>query len=70
MKNQNQNQIQQFYNDEFGTLEILMIDSKPYFPATECAEKLGYKNPQKAVRDHCKGVNETFTPLRHVGSGP
>jgi prophage antirepressor-like protein len=47
---------------EFGELEILMIDEKPYFPATECAKILSYTNPQKAIRDHCKGVNETFTP--------
>lgn len=26
------------------------------------AEKLGYTNPQKAIRDHCKGVNESLLP--------
>jgi len=50
----NNNQIQQFHNREFGTLEILMIDGNPYFPASECAVLLGYRNPQKAVRDHCR----------------
>jgi prophage antirepressor-like protein len=58
----NSNQVQQFYNDEFGSIGILMIDGKPYFPATECAVVLGYKNPQKAIRDHCKGVTDSFTP--------
>ena len=48
-----QNQIQQFHSAEFGSLEILMINSKPYFPAIECASLLGYTNPQKAIRDHC-----------------
>jgi len=62
MKNQNNNQLQQFHSEEFGSLEIITIDGKPYFPATECAKILGYKNPQKAIRDHCKGVNESFTP--------
>lgn len=57
-----QNQLQVFQNSEFGELSVLMIGDKPYFPATECARILGYKNPQKAVRDHCKGVNESFTP--------
>lgn len=57
-----ENQIQIFESGEFGALEILMIDGKPYFPATECAKILGYSNPQKAIRDHCKGVNESFTP--------
>ena len=48
------NQIQQFHNEEFGSLDILMIDDKPYFPATECAAILMYSNPQKAIRDHCR----------------
>lgn len=52
MKNQ-KNQIQQFHSDEFGSLEILMIDDKPYFPATECAKVLGYAKPHDAVSRHC-----------------
>ena len=47
------NQLQVFENEDFGKLEILMIEDKPYFPATNCAIVLGYSNPQKAVRDHC-----------------
>ncbi len=47
------NQIQQFYNEEFGSIGILMIDGKPYFPATECAIVLGYKNPHDAILKHC-----------------
>ena len=49
-----QNQIQQFHSAEFGALDILMIDDKPYFPATECAVVLGYKDPYKAVKQHTK----------------
>lgn len=41
---------------------ILDENSNPWFVAKDVAELLGYKNPQKAVRDHCKGVNESFTP--------
>jgi len=52
------NQIQQFHSREFGSLEILMIGDKPHFPATECATLLGYKNPRKAIIDHCKGVTK------------
>lgn len=48
--------VQTFSNTEFGNLDILMIDNKPYFPATKCAEILGYVNPRKAIIDHCKGV--------------
>jgi prophage antirepressor-like protein len=49
----NSNQIRQFHNDEFGSIDILMIDGKLYFPATECAETLGYKKPHDAVTRHC-----------------
>jgi prophage antirepressor-like protein len=56
------NNLQIFNNSEFGELGVIMIDDKPYFPATKCAKILGYTNPQKAIRDHCKGVNESFTP--------
>ena len=59
---QTQNQIQQFHSAEFGALEILMIGDKPYFPATECAERLGYKNPRKAIIDHCRCVTKRDTP--------
>ena len=54
----NHDQIQQFHSKEFGSLDVLMINEKPYFPATECATLLGYKNPRKAILDHCKGVTK------------
>lgn len=56
------NEMQVFQNSEFGELGVLEVNGKPYFPATACAKKLGYANPQKAIRDHCKGVNEMVTP--------
>ena len=49
-----ENKLQLFENEEFGRLEILMIDGKPYFPATECAEMLGYSKPHNAVSRHCR----------------
>ena len=53
-------------NDMFGELKIVMIDNEPWFVGREVAEKLGYSNPQKAVREHVddedKGMNEMFTP--------
>ena len=33
-----------------------------WFVGKDVAECLAYTNPLKAVRDHCKGVNETFIP--------
>ncbi len=43
-----------FQNSEFGELRVMTIDGKEYFPATQCAKILGYKNPHKAIKDHCK----------------
>ena len=48
-----QNQIQIFENKEFGKLEVLMLNGKPHFPATECAVLLGYKRPHDAISRHC-----------------
>lgn len=43
-----------FQNSEFGVIEIITIDGKEYFPATDCAKMLGYSNPHDAVNRHCK----------------
>lgn len=54
--------IQRVNNVEFGNLDIFQVDGKEYFPASTCAKLLGYKNPQEAIRTHCKGVSEMLTP--------
>lgn len=56
------NQIRQFHNDEFGQLEVLTIDGKPYFPATECAKILGYNNPYDAIKKHCRHLAKRAVP--------
>ncbi len=50
------NELQIFNNGEFGALGVLMIDGKAYFPATECANILGYIKPRNAIERHCKGA--------------
>ena len=50
-----QNKVQVFNNEVFGSLSILTIDNKLYFPATECAKILGYRTPRHAISRHCKG---------------
>ena len=52
------NDMQIFENAEFGRIELLMFDGRPYFPASDCAIMLGYKNPRKAVIDHCPHVTK------------
>lgn len=57
------NEIQVFVNDLFGSVRILtQNDGKVLFCGKDVAEALGYVNPLKAIRDHCKGVNELDTP--------
>lgn len=56
------NELKVFSSTEFGELGVMLIDGKEYFPATQCATLLGYKNPQEAIREKCKGVRKTLTP--------
>ena len=48
-----ENNIQIFNNSEFGKLEVIAINGAPHFPATACAEILGYAKPHDAVSRHC-----------------
>ena len=50
------NELKVFQNSEFGELGILLIDGKEYFPATQCAEILGYAKLRNAISRHCKGA--------------
>jgi prophage antirepressor-like protein len=55
---------------ENHSIRIILIDEKEWFVSKDIAVLLGYTNPQKAIRDHCKkseaigsfkGVNDSFT---------
>lgn len=54
--------VQEFFNEKFGMVRTIIINEEVYFVASDIAKALGYKNPQKAIRDHCKRVNESFIP--------
>jgi prophage antirepressor-like protein len=43
-----------FTHERFGSVHVLVIDGKEMFAATQVATALGYSNPQKAIRDHCR----------------
>lgn len=60
--NESKNSFTIFSNAEFGEVRTIMIDSKPYFCASDIAKALGYSNPRKAILDHCKGVTKRDTP--------
>ena len=48
------NQLTVFESSEFGNLGVMIIDGKPYFPATDCARILGYEKPHNAIAAHCR----------------
>ncbi|BCJ86500.1 phage antirepressor KilAC domain-containing protein [Effusibacillus dendaii] len=43
-----------FNHPAFGNVELLVEGEKFWFGATDVGLALGYSNPQKAVRDHCR----------------
>jgi prophage antirepressor-like protein len=47
-------ELQVFNNSEFGSLDVLIVGDKAYFPATECAAVLGYAKPHNAIERHCR----------------
>lgn len=60
------NALQRVFEYEGKRIRTVVVDGEPWFVARDVAEALGYTNPQKAVRDHCKrarpiGVNDSFT---------
>lgn len=59
------NEMQIFQNPEFGSVRTVMIDGAPWFVGKDIAIALGYRNPQKALRDHVDAedstVNDSFT---------
>jgi len=59
-------QIQIFDNPEFGKVTTAVIDGKEHFAATECAKALGYAEPEKAIRTHCKMVSVLDTIKKPV----
>ena len=55
-------ELQVFKNEEFGNVRTVDKDGKPFFVANDVARALGYAEPAKAIRTHCKGVSETDIP--------
>lgn len=51
-----------FTNSEFGELEVIEVEGKFLFPATECAVKLGYNNPYDAIVRHCESLVKREVP--------
>lgn len=50
-----------FNSPEFGQVRTLEEKGKTLFCGSDVAKALGYKNPSKALADHCKGVTKRYT---------
>lgn len=57
------NDLEIFKNETFGEIRTVIINEKPYFCASDIAKALGYSNPNKAVRDHCRAITKCSTPI-------
>lgn len=51
-----------FNHEIFGEIRITDRDGKPWFVAKDVATALGYADPGRAVRAHCKGGGEMPSP--------
>ena len=49
-----ENMLTVFSNEQFGELQVCIINGKEYFGATNTAKMLGYANPHDAIGRHCK----------------
>lgn len=57
------NELQLFNSPDFGEVRVVMsAENEPLFCALDVAKALAYKNPAKAVIQHCKGVTVLETP--------
>lgn len=48
------------FNFEGNKVRTVIIDEEPFFVGIDVASILGYSNPQKAMRDHCKKPAESL----------
>lgn len=65
----NNNQIQIFSNQTFGKLTVIEKNGEFFFIGKEVAEKLGYLNPQKAIRDHIEDEDKLTERFVQSGQG-
>jgi hypothetical protein len=57
------NALLEMFKFESKDVRTAIIDDEPWFAALDVAAALGYKNPSKAIADHCKakGVTKRYT---------
>ena len=63
------NPILRFENVQFGELQGTNIDGEAWLVAAVVARKLGYTNPQKAIRDHVDEEDKRTERIVHPSGG-
>ena len=52
------NELRLFNSPKFGDLRTITENGKVLFCGSDVARALGYTNPTKAIKDHCKGAED------------
>ena len=58
--------IQEFFNDNFGTIRTITKDNKIWFVGNDIAEILGYKSPKQAIIDHVKEKHKMMVKIKDL----
>ena len=61
------NQLQIFKNKQFGEIRTLEENGKILFCGSDAAKMLGYDQPHKAIKAHCKGGGINHTVIDSLG---
>jgi anti-repressor protein len=60
--------LKMFTNSEFGEVRTLEVDNKIFFCGSDVAKSLGYDQPHKAIKKHCKEDGGMFcTVIDNMG---
>ena len=51
--------VKEFFNDDFGEIRCIMIDSEPWFVGKDVAIALGYKDTVNALKSHVEDEDKT-----------
>lgn len=52
------NELMIFENEQFGAIRFIEVEGKQYAVASDIAKALGYKRPNDAISQHCKGTTK------------
>ena len=52
----NENELQVFTNDEFGSIRAILIDKEIYFVGSDITTVLGHSNASSAISNYCKNI--------------